>query len=302
VEMWWNSVHPDDRWMLEENDLKYKSGNLDSHLLEYRICHANGSIKWIRDRGVVIERTDEGMPVRIVGTHADITKEKEFLENHILLERQKKKEILQAMLNAQETERQTIAYELHENINQILSSCYVMLDWMSVNATFDKAKLVAVKKNINLVMDEIDVLSYSLSTSTLQLIGLSQALIELVAKINASGKLLVKLHKIDVKADQVKNPEINLAIFRITQEQIINIIKTSGAKHATIHAGIDKDKIFVEITDDRKDADNITDNKGIGLLNILNRAESLNGVIEFSSKPGNGFRLRVAIPINKVNY
>ena len=39
-------------------------------------------------------------------------------------------------------------------------------------------------------------------------------------------------------------------------------------------------------------------NNGIGLINILNRSESLNGLIEFNYKPRNGFRLKVAIPVN----
>jgi len=36
--------------MLEENDRKYGSGEIDSHISEYRVYHKNGSIKWILDR------------------------------------------------------------------------------------------------------------------------------------------------------------------------------------------------------------------------------------------------------------
>jgi len=302
VKLWWSNIHLDDKWMVEETDLKYRTGKFDNHILEYRVFHANGTIKWIRDRGVVIEKTEEGMPVLIVGTHTDITKEKEFLEINIMEERKKKKEILHAMLHAQEKERELIAYELHDNINQVLSSCYVILDWMTVNETVDKSKLMEVKRNINLVIEELEGISYCLSTSTLQMIGLPQALLELVTKLSISSKLKIKLHKISGKVEDVTNSGINLAIYRIIQEQLVNITRNSRAKRANIMVGIDRNMIFAEITDDRKDIDQNSDLNGIGLINILNWVECLNGLIEFNNKPGNGFRLRIAIPIVAATY
>ncbi len=295
--LWWNSIHEDDRWMVEETDTMYKTGTLESHSLEYRVRHADGSTRWIRDRGVVIEWSDKNKPVRIIGTHTDITKEKESIENNLREERQKKNEILQAMLQAQESERQAIAYELHENVNQVLSSCYVLLDWMTASEMKDKSKLTEVKKNINLVINEIESITYSLSTSTLEMIGLKQALVELVSKLNTSSTLTIKLQPVSQKVDKIKDPEINLAIYRIIQEQIMNIIRNSGAKRINIKVGLDRSMIFTEVTDDRKSIDHGSDNNGVGMINILNRVESLNGLIEFNNKPGSGFRLRVAIPI-----
>lgn len=73
VDLWWNNVDPKDRPLLEENDKKYKKGLIDSHSLEYRVRHSNGSYRWVLDRGVVIEKNREGIPLRIIGTHTDIT-------------------------------------------------------------------------------------------------------------------------------------------------------------------------------------------------------------------------------------
>lgn len=71
--LWWSRVHPDDKWMLVENDAKYQSGEIDHHSLEYRMIHRNGSIRWVLDRGVVIEKTIYGNPLRIIGTHTNIS-------------------------------------------------------------------------------------------------------------------------------------------------------------------------------------------------------------------------------------
>lgn len=76
AELWWNSVHPEDIGLLTENDKKYKSGAIDSHSLEYRVVHKNGMVRWVLDRGVVIEKDKNGLPLKIIGTHTDITERK----------------------------------------------------------------------------------------------------------------------------------------------------------------------------------------------------------------------------------
>ncbi len=73
VDLWWQNVHPDDKSVLEENDLKYKSGQQTHHTLEYRMIHKSGEIKWVLDKGVVIEKTIDDQPLKIIGTHTDIT-------------------------------------------------------------------------------------------------------------------------------------------------------------------------------------------------------------------------------------
>lgn len=72
-QLWWNSVYKDDLPLLVENDRNYKEGKINSHSLEYRMIHKDGNIKWVLDRGVVIEKEADGKPIRITGTHTDIT-------------------------------------------------------------------------------------------------------------------------------------------------------------------------------------------------------------------------------------
>jgi len=94
--LWWNNTHPDDRWMLEENDRKYSRGEIDHHSLEYRMIHKDGSIRWVLDRGVIVERDPEGKPLKVLGTHADITSIKEF-ENRIRKNEEKYRSIIANM-------------------------------------------------------------------------------------------------------------------------------------------------------------------------------------------------------------
>jgi len=86
--LWWDRTYNDDKVTLEQNDAKYRHGQIDHHILEYRILHKDGSIRWVMDRGVVIESTKDGKPLKIIGTHTDITERKQAEE---LLQREEQK-------------------------------------------------------------------------------------------------------------------------------------------------------------------------------------------------------------------
>ncbi len=76
AELWYSVIHSDDKKTLEENDAKYKKGEIDNHTLEYRMIQKDGSICWVLDRGVLIEKTKDNKPVKIIGTHTNITSQK----------------------------------------------------------------------------------------------------------------------------------------------------------------------------------------------------------------------------------
>ncbi len=75
--LWWSSVYPADLHILQENDRRTQAGEIDHHILEYRMVHRDGSIRWVLDRGVIIERGPDNKPLRMIGTHTDITRIKQ---------------------------------------------------------------------------------------------------------------------------------------------------------------------------------------------------------------------------------
>ncbi|WP_051287128.1 PAS domain S-box protein [Algoriphagus mannitolivorans] len=77
AKFWYESIVPEDLTLLQENDRKYRAGEISSHELVYRIRHRNGAVKWVLDRGIVIEKNSKGKPIKIIGTHSDITRQKE---------------------------------------------------------------------------------------------------------------------------------------------------------------------------------------------------------------------------------
>ena len=73
---WDSRVHPDDKEAVYAKINLHFKGELPYYESEHRVLCKDGSYKWILDRGKVISRTEEGKPLRVIGTHTDITTRK----------------------------------------------------------------------------------------------------------------------------------------------------------------------------------------------------------------------------------
>ena len=73
---WKSRIHPDDLAFVMKTLQRHFNGEIPQYEAEHRLQCKDGSWKWISDRGKVLERTAEGKPARMVGTHTDITNRK----------------------------------------------------------------------------------------------------------------------------------------------------------------------------------------------------------------------------------
>ncbi len=80
IDRWLDMVHPDDKATAWRSLQRHLAGLEDSYDTEVRIRTADGSWRWVADRGQVIARDDDGRPLRAAGTHADIQARKEAAE------------------------------------------------------------------------------------------------------------------------------------------------------------------------------------------------------------------------------
>ena len=78
VEAWHALVHPDDRELQAGAIAQHLVGDSAHYKAEYRLRHADGGWRWILDRGKIIDRSPDGKPQRVVGTHTDVTGYKEL--------------------------------------------------------------------------------------------------------------------------------------------------------------------------------------------------------------------------------
>ncbi|SOE17983.1 PAS domain S-box-containing protein/diguanylate cyclase (GGDEF)-like protein [Hoeflea halophila] len=85
LERWLDLLHPDDRERVKGADLAHIAGKTPFFEEQIRMRHKNGSWVWILDRGRVIARDAEGKPTRMIGTHIDITSQKQAEEKQLEL-------------------------------------------------------------------------------------------------------------------------------------------------------------------------------------------------------------------------
>ena len=241
-------------------------------------------------------RNDEGEVIGILSSGEDTTSKKVLQSRLAAQESEKRKQILAAVLAAQENERKEIAYELHDNVNQILTTCKILLE----SEIKREGASVFVKNSYRYLqnaIDEIRNLSHRLNPAQLEDIGLQESLEELSRRLNSAEKFKVQLEINDPVALKAIDFHISLSIFRIVQEQIHNIIKHADASHVRISIDISKQFIDIEISDNGKGFSPKEISRGVGLANIRNRAEFHGGITHVSSAPGEGCNLSIHIPI-----
>ena len=82
------AIHPEDRERVLAVLADHLEGRSDEYRIEYRLANAGGGWSWYLDHGRVVERDAAGMPVRMTGTHRDITARKRQEEAVALVQRQ----------------------------------------------------------------------------------------------------------------------------------------------------------------------------------------------------------------------
>ncbi len=82
TQQWTDFIHPDDRDRAWDSIRAVLEGRSPTHKIEYRMLHKNGGIRWILDQANVMQKDALGRPIRMCGTHTDIT-ERKALEDEL---------------------------------------------------------------------------------------------------------------------------------------------------------------------------------------------------------------------------
>ncbi len=210
----------------------------------------------------------------------------------------KQKLIARAMVDAQEKERAEIGKELHDNINQILSTTRLYLE-LAKNDAKERLNLINRSAgNLHIAIREIRNISRSLVPASIGDLGLIDSLTDLVESVSTTKALNVEFYPVG-NFDSAIDDKIKLTLFRIIQEQINNVLKHSGARNLIIELVLEEKENLIElnITDDGKGFDPAGARKGLGLSNIMSRADLFGGKVTIVSAPGQGCQLKVRLPL-----
>jgi len=213
-------------------------------------------------------------------------------------------ELLARTMRAQEDERQRISRELHDGVGQSLNALVFGLNAVStaLSQTPDSAPELLERLNaaVSEAVKELQDIIYDLRPSLLDDLGLCRAVHWYTQERLQGRGVRVTL---DVPETLRLQPDIETALFRVTQEAITNIAKHARAGHVDIVLHRAQARIHMEIRDDGVGFDSasvLTKNgnqRGWGLLGMMERVTLLDGEFTVESEPGQGTRLTIDLPL-----
>lgn len=224
-----------------------------------------------------------------------------FVIRNIQRKRLQEKQAAQfkTMIETQERERRRISRDLHDDIGTKLSALRLFLSSMKEKTANSNPELSALVENSELFVREavhdLRQLLSDLSPSVLEEFGYSTAVEGLVSKINQAKLVHFNLIIFGMKGRISRDYE--LALYRITQELINNVLKHAAAKNVTLQIGIRDELIVLMIEDDGKGFELSEQAEGYGLKNLAARTALMNGKMTIDTAPGRGTSVTIEIPL-----
>lgn len=239
---------------------------------------------------------DEGIITHACIKAKEITK-RILLEKKLLQERKARKhKIIKATIEAQEKERSLIGRELHDNVNQVLTTVKLYTELSCYSEVPDKELLKRSVQQINYCIEEIRSLSRRLAVPKLGELNLEELIKELVDAINNTKKISIQFLSYGIR-NHIFKQELQTTIYRIIQEQLTNVIKYAHATSVKVIIGGTKNDIAVQVQDNGIGFDLKESIKGNGITNMISRAETLGGTLRFETSPGNGCTMTAEFPL-----
>ncbi len=206
---------------------------------------------------------------------------------------------IKAMVATQEEERKRISRDLHDDVGTKLSALKLFLSSLHEKASETKNEEIksltkSSEQFIKEAMQDVRQLLLNLSPTVLEEFGYTTAVEGLVNKINETKQIHFSLIVFGMKQRLQKDYE--LALYRITQELINNVLKHAEAKHVSLQIGQRDEKIILMMEDDGKGFDINAHKDGYGLNNLDARAKLMNGTITIDSQPGKGTSVLIEVP------
>ena len=262
----------------------------------------------------VLSRSFETMRIKLVESLDRIMRQNLDLEHRVqertsqIKESQQQAEVLlKKIITTQEDERKRIARELHDSTLQDLSAALMRVDMFRLhpeNVTkqevnkFREIVLSALNGVIGIVQD--------LRPTLIDDLGLTAAIKSLLASHLGEAGINYFINTEGVK-DKRFGPMVEITLFRIIQEAIVNVARHAKALNVFVLFKIVNDTVHVDIEDDgegfdlgvifHSDTQEMKDRRGLGLMGMKERVGLLKGKFEIFSQPGSGTKIHIQIPL-----
>ncbi len=262
----------------------------------------------------VLSQSFETMRLRLIESMESIARHTQELETRVeertrqINESQRRaEELLKKVISSQEDERKRIARELHNDTLQELSATLMRIDICKLHPEdITLAKVDEIRGIISQALDGVVGIIQNLRPTLLDDLGLVPAIKSLLDLHLGESGVHYFMNAKGV-TDKRFRPEVEITLFRVIQEAVMNIASHAHAENVFVLFKIEQNAVNVEIEDDGEGfafnsffQPGINDSKskrGLGLLGMKERVFLIGGEIKISSEPGLGTQISIRIPL-----
>lgn len=202
-----------------------------------------------------------------------------------------------AALRAVEEERQRVARELHDGMGQGLATLLVLVEIVAeADGEERRMRLEEMRRLIRALTEEGRRIARGLRPPALEAQGA-------VAAIASHGRELRVTTGLDVQVeaeaiDSDLSGDRRLALFRIVQEALANVVRHAQADGVRVRIRRQEDRVVATVVDDGRGfaPDGLGAHAGLGLIGMEERAAACGGRVEVESRPGEGTTVRLELP------
>jgi signal transduction histidine kinase len=209
----------------------------------------------------------------------------------------KKREIEEAFLKGQTTERKRVASELHDNLGGLLSAAKLSLQILDPSQ-LDRHEREIYDNVVEMMIDacrQVRTLSHNMLPEDLEKQGLLAVLERLIYKLNSAGTTRFSLQTSGDFSERFA-PETEFNLYLIGLELCNNVLKHAKATKAFMTLQRFGGRVVLSVADNGKGLPNMKDSDGMGFQNIRQRAIAIRGTLSFESQPNTGTTITVNIP------
>jgi signal transduction histidine kinase len=235
---------------------------------------------------------------------ADITQEKEA-QAEISAYQERLRALASELSLTEERERRLLAADLHDHIGQILALAQIKLGALRQEAASpeSQASVTEVRDYIGQAIRYTRSLTYELGLPILYDLGLEAALEWLADQMHEQHGLAVKVYR--DQQDKPLGEAARVLVFRVVRELLTNVVKHAKASEVDISITKDGPFMHIQVKDDGvgfdtgEAAPRSGKSSGYGLFSIKERLSSLGGLVKIISKPGQGTRVSITVPLEQ---
>lgn len=212
--------------------------------------------------------------------------------------------VYNAMLQGQEQERNRIARDLHDGLGGMLAGVKLKLSSIVSKEKHHNhliqpdMEIYKVIHQLDQSVDELRRIARNMMPESLIYMGLEPALSDLCKSLN-SDKTSVVFEAFNLR--DAYEQALQITVYRIIQELLTNAIKHAEAQSIMVQCSENENRLYLTVEDDGKgfDPNLVKQKEGIGLSNIRNRVNLLQGTVEIHSRLGEGSTFSIEIPLDE---